>query len=282
MRKKLLALALALIPMLGFSQHRSESEAITVAQEFWGKGVNRAKLKAVSQKSMAKAKARAMAKATSTTSGSMQSFYVINDEARNRFVIVSSDDRLIKILGYSDNGVFNPETAPEGLIDMLNGYDAQYMFIKDKLSSADNVSSRASIEPIEPMIQTKWGQMTPYNNDCPQNKRATDGSKCASGCVATAMAQVMNYYKYPNVGKGIYLYQSATQGHIIMQDFSNTSFDWSKFSNTYNESSTEEAKAEVAKLMKACGVSVSMDYGQSSDGSSGAAPTDIPDRKSVV
>ena len=58
MKKKLLALALALIPMLGFSQHRSESEAITVAQEFWGKGANRTKLKAVSQKSMAKAKGK--------------------------------------------------------------------------------------------------------------------------------------------------------------------------------------------------------------------------------
>lgn len=276
MRKKILALALALIPMLGFSQHRSESDALAVAQEFWGNKVNRARLNVVSQNRIAEAKARAIAKPATAASQNKQSFYVINDEERNRFVIVSSDERLYKILGYSDNGVFNPETAPEGLLDMLNGYDAQYMLIKDKLPSANNVSTIAPIEPIEPMIQTRWGQMAPYNNDCPQNKRASDGSKCASGCVATAMAQVMNYYKYPNVGKGIYLYQSATQGYILMQDFSNTTFDWNRLTNTYNESSAEESKAEVAKLMKACGVSVSMDYGQSSDGSSGAAPTDIP------
>lgn len=275
MRKHLLAIALAIIPLLGFSQHRSENDAISVAQEFWGNKVNRAKLKAVSQKNMAQAKAR-LAKETSACSGSKQSFYVINDEANNRFVIVSSDDRLLKILGYSDNGMFDPDTAPEGLLDMLSGYDEQYKLIKDKLSNAASTSSRSATEPIAPMIQTKWGQMTPYNNECPVNKRANDGSKCASGCVATAMAQVMNYYKYPNVGKGIYLYQSATQGHILMQDFSNTSFDWSKLTNNYNESSSEESKTEVAKLMKACGISVSMDYGQSSDGSSGAAPTDIP------
>lgn len=138
------------------------------------------------------------------------------------------------------------------------------------------MSSQETIEPIAPMIQTKWGQTNPYNNECPKNKRAADDSKCASGCVATAMAQVMNYYKYPNVGQGIYLYQSATQGHTLIQDFSNTLFDWSKLTDTYNESSSEESKSEVAKLMKACGISVSMDYGQSSDGSSGAAPTDIP------
>lgn len=136
MRKKLLALALALIPMLGFSQHRSESDAIAVAQEFWGKGVNRAKLKAVSQKNMAKAKARAMATAASTTSGSKQSFYVINDEERNRFVIVSSDERLYKILGYSDNGTFDSETAPVGLIDMLNNYDEQYTNVYSELGKA--------------------------------------------------------------------------------------------------------------------------------------------------
>lgn len=275
MRKILLVLALTIFPILGFSKHRSESEAITVAQEFWGNKVSRAKLKAVSQKNMTQAKAR-VAKVASATNGSKQSFYVINDEEYNRFVIVSSDDRLIKILGYSDNGMFNPETAPDGLLDILSGYDEQYMFIIDKLPNAANVSPQATVEPIAPMIQTKWGQTSPYNNDCPQNKRATEDSKCATGCVATAMAQVMNYYKYPNVGQGVYLYQSATQGHILLQDFSKTTFDWSKFSNTYNESSSEESKAEVAKLMKACGVSISMDYGQSSDGSSGAAPTDIP------
>lgn len=276
MRKKILALALALIPMVGFSQHRSESDAIAVAQEFWGNKVNRAKLKAVSQKSMAKAKARAMAKAASTTSGSKQSFYVINDEERNRFVIVSSDDRLIKILGYSDNGTFDSETAPVGLIDMLNSYDEQYLSVKDILPNVTAVSSVAPIDPITPMIQTKWGQMSPYNNNCPQNKRATDGSKCATGCVATAMAQVMNYYQYPGVGSGLYSYQTSTQKYDLVGDFCFMDFDWTKITNTYSPNSSEEEKEEVAKLMLACGISVSMDYGVDSKGTSTANPEDIP------
>lgn len=137
MRKKLLAFALAIIPMLGFSQHRSETEAITIAQKFWGNSANRAKLKAVSQNRLSQAKARAMTKAAvAPTSNSKQSFYVINDEEHNRFVIVSSDDRLYKILGFSDNGIFDSETAPIGLIDMLNNYDEQYTSIYSDLDKA--------------------------------------------------------------------------------------------------------------------------------------------------
>ena len=102
MRKKLLALVLAIIPMLGFSQHRSETDAITIAQEFWDYGTKRAKLKAVSQNRLSQAKARTMTKAaTAPTNNCKQSFYVINDEEHNRFVIVSSDDRLYKILELS-------------------------------------------------------------------------------------------------------------------------------------------------------------------------------------
>lgn len=89
-----------------------------------------AKLKAVPQNTLAKAKARAMAKsATAPLVKSKQSFYVINDEERNRFVIVSTDDRLYKILGYSYNGTFDSEITPFGLIDMLNSYDKQYTSI---------------------------------------------------------------------------------------------------------------------------------------------------------
>lgn len=276
MKKRLLAFSLALIPMLGFSQNRSESEAIAVAQGFWGGSISRAQLKAVPQKAIASAKARVKANGTSAAD-SKQSFYVINDEEHGRFVIVSSDDRLYKILGYSDNGCFDADSAPEGLLEMLGEYDAQYTSVYTALDEIPSMSSvRQSVQAVEPLIKTKWGQAAPYNNDCPKNKRATDESKCMTGCVATAMAQVMNYYQYPNVGQGVYLYQSATQGHFLMQYFSDTTFDWSLLTDNYNETSTDEEKSEVAKLMKACGVSVSMDYGNTKDGQSGAAPTDIP------
>lgn len=258
MRKKLLALALALIPMLGFSQHRSESEAISVAQEFWGKGVNRAKLKAVSQKNMAKAKARAMAKATSTTSGNKQSFYVINDEERNRFVIVSADERLYKILGYSDNGTFGGDSIPLGLADILVGYDQQYEYMLKNTSNTINANTTAgSGTRIEPLIKTKWGQSSPYNNDCPAYYGILPS---VTGCVATAMAQVMNYHKYPNTGKGYTSYTSPSLGFNEQMFFSSCDFDWNNMMDVYDVHSTDEQKDAVAKLMHACGVAVHMDY----------------------
>ena len=262
MRKKLLAIALAIIPMLGFSQHRSETEAITIAQDFWGNGANRAKLKAVSQNRLSQAKARAMTKAVaSPTNNSKHSFYVINDEEHNRFVIVSSDDRLYKILGFSDNGIFDSETAPIGLIDMLNNYDEQYTSVYSDLDKATKgVQKNYSFSPVQPLIQSRWDQSDPYNYDCPKDIKSTSGKNCVTGCVATAMAQVMNFWKYPGSGTGSNSYTSSTQRIYQSMDFSSVHFDWDNMLNEYNSDATETQKSAVATLMHAAGVSVSMDY----------------------
>ncbi len=266
MRKKLLALALAIIPMLGFSQHRSETEAITIAQKFWGNNANRAKLKAVSQNRLLQAKARALSKATvAPTSNSKQSFYVINDEEHNRFVIVSSDDRLYKILGFSDNGIFDSETAPIGLIDMLNNYDEQYSSVYSDLDKVSKgVQKNYSSSPVQPLIQSKWDQGDPFNIDCPKDIKSTSGKNCVTGCVATAMAQVMNFWKYPESGTGSNSYTSSTQRISQSMDFSSVHFDWDNMLNEYNSDANESQKSAVATLVHAAGVSVSMDYADES------------------
>ena len=202
--KKLALFVLLLCSLCLNAQQRSESEAIQVAQEFWGNGTNCAKLKTVSQNRLSQAKARAMTKAAAApTRNTKQSFYVINDEEHNRFVIVSSDDRLYKILGYSDNGIFDSETAPIGLIDMLNNYDEQYTSVYPDLDKATKGAQKSySFSPIQPLIQSKWDQSDPYNFDCPKDIKSTSGKNCVTGCVATAMAQVMNFWKYPESGTG--------------------------------------------------------------------------------
>ena len=265
MRRFLLALALAIIPMLGFSQHRSENEAITIAQEFWGNRTSRAKLKAVSKNNLLKAKARAIAKDAATTNDIKQSFYVINDEEYHRYVIVSSDDRLYKILGFSDNGIFDYETAPIGLIDMLNNYDEQYTNIYSNLDKASKgVQKNYSFSSIKPLIQSQWDQSNPYNLDCPKDITSTSGKNCVTGCVATAMAQVMFFWKYPESGTGSNSYTSSTQRIYQTMDFSSVHFDWNNMLNKYNSDATEAQKAAVATLMHAAGVSVSMDYADTS------------------
>lgn len=265
MKKGLLTLALALVPMLGLSQHRSERDAISIAQDFWGNKVNRAKLKVVSLSSVTRAKARAMSTAASTTSGTKQSFYVINDEERSRFVIVSSDERLNKILGYSDNGVFDAETAPVGLIDMMNNYDEQFTNVYSELDKVSKgVQKNNTFPSVQPLIETKWGQGDPYNAYCPKDITSESGENCVTGCVATAMAQVMCYWKYPESGTGSNTYTSSTQHINQSMDFSTVHFDWANMLNEYNGDATETNKAAVASLMHAAGVSVSMDYAKSS------------------
>lgn len=265
MRKILFALVLAIIPMLGFSQHRSKNEAITIAQEFWGNRVNRAKLKTVSQTSLVKAKARATARAAAPTNNSKHSFYVINDEEHDRFVIVSSDDRLYKILGFSDNGLFDSETAPIALIDMLNSYDEQYTSVYSDLDKAPKgVQKNYSFSSVQPLIQSKWGQSDPYNFYCPKDIKSTSEKNCATGCVATAMAQVMYFWKYPESGTDSNSYTSSTQHIYQSMDFSSMHFDWENMVNEYNSEATETQKSAVASLMHAAGVSVSMDYADES------------------
>ena len=259
---KLTLFALLLCSLCLNAQQRSESEAIQIAQEFWGNGANLAKLKTVSQNRLSQAKARVMKKAAAApTSNSKQSFYVINDEEHNRFVIVYSDDRLYKILGFSDNGIFDSETAPIGLIDMLNNYDEQYTSVYPDLDKATKgVQKSYSFSPIQPLIQSKWDQSEPYNLGCPKDIKSTSGKNCVTGCVATAMAQVMNFWKYPESGTGFNSYTSSTQRIYQSMDFSSVHFDWGNMLNEYNSDATETQKSAVATLMHAAGVSVSMDY----------------------
>lgn len=278
MRKKLLALALALVPMLGFSQHRSESDAIAIAQDFWGGKVNRAKLKAVPQSGMVKAKAR-IAKAAASTTENKQSFYVINDEERYRFVIVSADERLHKILGFSDNGCFDAENAPEGLIEMTEGYNKTYEFLLSS-ESAPRVIAKESRKEVPALIKTQWNQGYPYNAECPIDPRFekyADNEELylqyginlrgATGCVATAMAQVMNYHKYPACGHGSISYNTSSLNIPQSMDFSKMPFDWDNMAETYVDGNYSEAqKNAVAQLMHVCGNSVIMNYTQGGSG----------------
>lgn len=258
-----------------YAQQRSESEAIQIAQNFFReKGID-SHLSVVPYQKI-NVQVRKAIGAVKRMPSQNQGFYVVNDETNNRFVIVSADERLNTILGYSDYGTFSPENMPDALLEFLDGYNSQYDYLLGHAEAyKKNDAAKTPTHAIEPLIKTKWGQGTPFNGDCPVNNRATDGSKCASGCVATAMAQVMNYHQYPTKGIGAYSYTSSTQKHRQSMDFSSTTFDWAIFLDTYDDKATNEQKAEIAKLMHACGVSVSMDYGVDSDGQSGACPYDI-------
>lgn len=198
-------------------------------------------------------------------------FYIFNDTINNRFAIVSGDKRMQPILGYGE-GTFNSDNIPIGLVEMLNSYSKDYDFAQNLPyvdDSEHKVNARSKSTPISPLIKSVWGQGIPFNNNTP---RLGKYDRTASGCVATAMAQIMKYYNYPSSGKGFYSYTTRTHNLKVEEDFSTTIFDWGDMINSYRGNFTQNQGAAVATLMKSCGVSVDMDY----DKASGAYSSDVP------
>lgn len=179
------------------------------------------------------------------------------------YMIVSADDLAYPLLGYSDSGSLDGEIPP-ALEWLLSEYAAQIEYARTHNADAKVSIARATAnrDPIAPLIETSWDQGAPYNNSCP-----TYGTEPTyTGCVATAMAQVMNYWQYPLKGKGSVSYNAASVQKRLSIDFSLKKFDWDNMIRTYSGSYTEEQAAAVAYLMKACGYSVKMDYGTDSSG----------------
>ena len=169
---------------------------------------------------------------TGVADGDNAGIYVFN--ADNSFVIVSADDRTPSVLGYSDNGVFDMNTAPEALKVMLSKYQ--------QAVSSNQAITRGTVpthDAIKALVKTKWNQYGPYNLTCPKDN--TTGKTSLTGCVATAMAQVMYYHQWP------------------------ATYEWSKMKTEYASNDSTESAYAVAKLMADAGAAVGMNY--SSDGS---------------
>ncbi|MBR5085305.1 MAG: C10 family peptidase [Prevotella sp.] len=193
-------------------------------------------------------------------------YYVYNIGNEKGFVIVSGDDRTTPILGYSDEGSFNLNQMPDNIKAWMEYYnEAMEWVAENNLSNKMNTGRPTDV--ISPLLKTKWDQGEPYNILCPNG--------CPTGCIATAMAQVMNYHKYPTQETApvpAYYCQSLNKQ---MPELPATTFEWDKMRNTYSRNSSEESKMAVAKLMQYCGQIVEMDYSPSG---SGAAGMILPDR----
>ena len=262
------------------AQPRSEQEATAIAKDFLssssathraGSG-NGIQLKQVSPEAIRQQVCQQSA-TTRTAPTQNIGFYIFNDEANHRFVIVSGDKRQYETLGSSENGVFDPANIPCGLLTFLEQYADEYAYLQktpiDESSTNAESESRRAYSNTSPLIKTKWGQGSPYNDQCPY----ANGSRCVTGCVATAMAQVMNYYQYPERGEGI-VKRIPGQNYLSSDalNLSAKAFDWTSMQGLekITSYSSSAAQSAVAYLMKACGYAVKMDYGTNSQGGSGA------------
>jgi hypothetical protein len=187
------------------------------------------------------------------------SVYVFNQRLNSGFVFLSADSEAYPVLGYVDGGAFDRENIAPALKWWLGEYSRQIEFARQNTSASDDISAtRASVSgvAIAPMVTTKWNQGTPYNDQCPR----INGVRCVTGCVATAMAQVMNYHKYPERGKGTVSIDLEATTDPTKLDLSAETFDWNNMLDSYDGEYTEVQANAVAYLMKACGYSVDMNY----------------------
>ena len=208
--------------------------------------------------------------------------YVFNVSNNGGFVIVSNDDRTYPILGFSDTGNLDLNNMPDNMRAWLQGYADEIAwlqqqnviipdeFVKARKAGAPRRSGSHSTAAVTPLLTTTWNQSAPFYDLCPEY---TSGKKCATGCVATAMAQVMNYHQWPaSATEPIPGYTTKRYG-FTLSALPATTFDWANMIDNYKNGYTSDQATAVATLMQYCGWSIQMDYGPES----GANTPDVAD-----
>lgn len=205
---------------------------------------------------------------TQTTETGQPAVYVFDNQASNQVLFVSADDVVAPLLGYADSTPAGTEMPPQ-LKWWLEQYASQIAYAQlngfgDSGQSAPGAVLAPATDrtPIAPLVKTTWDQGAPYNNDCPKSGTQTT----YTGCVATAMAQLMNYFKYPEKGTGTVSVTFNNQ--TLSMNLATTTLNWANMLDSYPTatSGTLTQRRAVSTLMKACGYSVDMSYGTSGSG----------------
>ena len=254
MRNFYLLLTVLFASLSAGAQQVTEEQALQKAQAFM-------KGKQLKSSTNVRSLSRARSKASQT-----ESMYVFNVEDKGGFVIVSGDERTEPILGYSTSGEIDYDNMPDNLRSWLQGYEAQIRAISEnpQLARRKTGSEKAAIEP---MIQTHWEQQYPYNTQCPHDRE--NNGYCVTGCVATALAQIMYYYRWPETTTAIPAYETTTE-HFSLEELPATSFKWDNMKTyyRYDEPQGSSEGYAVAELMRYCGQAMRMDYTRFSSGTS--------------
>ena len=205
-------------------------------------------------------------------------YYIFNIGKGEGYVIVSGSDLAPEVLAYVDRGSFIQESIPINMENWLNDYAAQIACLER--TSTTNVKPRLAIQrnAVNPLLTSTWGQNSPYNDMCPVN--SSTGVHCATGCVATALAQVINYHKHPKQTMAAIPSYTTESLSIKMPEIGINAIEWNNILDNYTGEETTAQKEAVAKLMLLCGQAVEMDYNTPE---SGISTSDIPlDVKALI
>jgi len=255
-------LSLVLITLINVSQAKeiNRQQAITVArnvlsERFSAIQKNAAEIKLVLQ--------------SEKLSGNDRLYYVFNAMNLQGWVIVSADDRIPPVLAYSLSGNYQTLNPPPAQEQFLQGLEKKIRWVLLNNSeglpeagfqwqqySSDPFIPQKGIRDVSPMVNAMWDQGCFYNNQCPPDNTATDYCfHAVTGCGATAMAQIMQYYQAPVHGTGEHSYTHPVYGNLYA-NFGATTYDWTNMPNSLNANNDA-----VATLMYHCGVAQDMDYG---------------------
>jgi len=187
-------------------------------------------------------------------------FYIFNINRNDGYVVVAADDEVSPVLGYSLTGNYSGLNLPPACKKLLEKYKSEIVYVVvnglqadneiqqkwNRLERGESLCAEKDLKTVNPLLTTTWDQTTYYNAQCP------GGS--LTGCVATAMAQIMKFWNYPASGSGFHSYNENDYG-TLSANFAATTYNWGSMPNHLTGSNSA-----VATLMFQCGVSVDMDY----------------------
>jgi len=220
--------------------------------------------------------------------------YIFNVNDNQGFIVISGNDVTIPVLAYAEQGKIEEGNVPDGLMFFLNNYSEQLNNLKKnpivqsskvkvnwanlstgilkKVASAQN-----SVAPLLDSLNIKWGQSGAFNYDFP---KLNDNNEAYTGCVTTAIAQLLKFWSLPKNGFGYYSNQNGNIPGLISAVYGNTIYNWDNMPGSYelidakNPNNDELVKIkEVSNLMKQIGISINTNY---IEGGSNAKLEDVP------
>lgn len=210
----------------------------------------------------------------STVNPSQPVYYIYNAKRgafKHHYIIVAGENSLVDVLAYGD-GYLDVENIPEPMSDLLDFYREQMEQLLQSPGSGGNaVRGRPDGESttgttVGPLLTTAWGQGNPYNYHCPVTD---DGSRCMTGCVATANAQIMRYWCYPDQMPAMdgYVVNSSDYGDIVVDPLPARVMDWDLMTDSYAGAHVGSDSVEaVSWLMRYVGQANHMQYGPRASG----------------
>ena len=272
MKKSLLALLLVLTSLAVLASPVDQSTAVLVARNFALSQLDAARRAALGDKPFLDA--HVIYTHTMPASGNAAIYAV---DLGTGFVLVSADDVAHPVLGYNLGRTWPKQTLATQVSSFLDDLARQIESAVGNDPDSETAEEWQELllpgstprpkdipDSVGPLLTTTWDQGQYYNALCPEDPNGPDGH-CVTGCVATAMAQIINYWGYPIHGRGIHSYSQDTYGTLTV-NYDSANYDYAHMPNALTSSSTEEEIQAVATLMRDCGVSVNMRYAANESG----------------